>query len=486
MKEMGKKLGLPILAVVLVSVFPAIFLYCQNAEEAGFGEILPVIGGCIVAGLVLFALLLAITRSANQAGVIASIFAGIIMNFSLLEKAVRWLFSSLRYWHVVPIVLVVGLHIGFLVFKFIPRDISTDIVKVVCLVFGALIVINCGMSVPGVLSYQRAKSELSKSQANSEKVLPEGEEGKPNIYLFIFDEYANFPQLQEYYNYDNEPLMSFLTENNFSVSYTSHNESYMTPTVLTNLMNLEYLVTDETDTNERQVLRQQGKLFSLMEEQGYAVDILESFNFMGGHLPEGDTASEDAATMDGATLVDLFMQQTIVYPFWETNHPALIDNALKVVEYMSEPDSLPESDTFTLVYLDLPHAPFVVDEEGNAIPVTQSVNWVDKQYYLGQLKFTTKMMLQMLQNIVDNDPHSVIILQSDHGGRGGAQEGFRIMFPYEVKTNPLNAVYIYGTEQLDIEGLSSVNTLRTLLNYLWRTDYEMLPVPENQKEEIVE
>ena len=88
----------------------------------------------------------------------------------------------------------------------------------------------------------------------------------------------------------------------------------------------------------------------------------------------------------------------------------------------------------------------------------------------------------MLQTIVDNDPNSIIILQSDHGARGGAQEGFRIIIPYEVKTNPLNALYVGKESSLTIEGLSSVNTLRTVLNYLWNESYEMLPLPHQAQE----
>ena len=82
-------------------------------------------------------------------------------------------------------------------------------------------------------------------------------------------------------------------------------------------------------------------------------------------------------------------------------------------------------------------------------------------------------MIQMLDNILEHDADAVILLQSDHGARGhGAAE-----FTWENMTSPLNAVYYQGDTQLDIEGLSTLNTLRYVLNRLIATDFEMLELP---------
>lgn len=478
-----KEYFVPLLAAILTSIFPVMFLYCQNSDEASFLEIAPIIGIYALLGTVVLGISLTAVKSPGVAGIIASVFSFVLTNYLLFENILKYFFHHLRYWHCVVIVFIIVGHASFLIKKYLPKQIHNDIVNLICIVFAGLIVLNFAMAMPSLIKKFSLRINAQKESLEFDDLyqLNEGER-KPNIYLFIFDEYANFPQMEEYYNYDNEPLMSFLTENNFSISYTSHNESYMTPTVTTNLVNLDYIVTDQTDTNEKQTLRHQGKLFSIMREHGYEVDILESFNFFGGHLPEETNTNKEASTMDGETLKDLCFKQTVIYPFWSTDHSALVENALKITDYLSNPESLPDSNTFTLVYINLPHAPFVVDEDGKSVPITQSANWGDKQYYLGQYKYTTKIMLKMLQTIVDNDPNSIIILQSDHGARGGAQEGFRIIIPYEVKTNPLNALYVGKESSLTIEGLSSVNTLRTVLNYLWNESYEMLPLPHQAQE----
>lgn len=481
-KRSIKEYIVPLLAAIVTSIFPAVFLYCQNLDEINFLEIAPIIGIYTLLGTIILGISLFVVESPSVAGIIASMFSFVLINYLLFEKMLKKFFHFLRYWHCVVIILAVILHIDFLIKKYLPRQFCNYIVQIICIIFCGLIVLNFAIGMPNLIKKTNLKTKGQSENLLSENLNLLNEEGRPNVYLFIFDEYANFPQMKEYYNYDNEPLMNFLLENNFSISYTSQNESYMTPTITTNLVNLDYIVTDQTDINEKQVLRQQGKLFSVMREHGYKVEILESFNFFGGHLPEKANTNKEASTIDGETLKDLCFKQTIIYPFWSTDHSALIENALKITDYLSNPKYLPDANTFTLVYIDLPHAPFVVDENGKSVPITQSTNWKDKQYYLGQFKYTTKIMLKMLQNIVDNDPNSIIVLQSDHGGRGGAQEGFRIAIPYETKTNPLNAVYVGKESSLTIEGLSSVNTVRVVLNYLWNENYEMLPLPHRTQE----
>ena len=89
-------------------------------------------------------------------------------------------------------------------------------------------------------------------------------------------------------------------------------------------------------------------------------------------------------------------------------------------------------------------------------------------------------------NVVDgeviHDPDAIIILQADHGARLGYHLKELYDTPYDPETetihqqNILNCVY-WGGKELDISGLSGINTLRTILNAAYGTDYEMLPQP---------
>lgn len=480
MKEIIKKLGLPVLTVLFVSIFPAVFLYCQNADEAGFGEILPSVLLFAGIGMAFFILFCFVTHSANKAGIAASLFILIVTNFAFLEALLKLIFPRIKYWHVLPLLFVIGLHIAFFVWRYVPYEISRLILNVSCAVFGGLILINAAMGAPSIMNYLHFQQQATQNYDAPDKTTVK--EGKSNIYLIIFDEYASFYQMENYLNYENKPLKDLLWQHNFSISNSSHNESCFTSIILTNLVNLDYLVGDGTSASrERMLLRKNGRLFDLMREHGYDVKIYETgFTFRKTEAEGGDKDTTSHATnINGEDIQTILLQQTALYPLsQQAGKPTAVVKYDKLTKYLSSPENLPLSDTFSLIYYCFPHQPFYVDENGNMNTPDLWENW--KVGYVGQYKYATKYIIRIVENILKNDPDSTIILQSDHGGRGGSTEkDYSMGFPYEVKTMPFNAVYTNGGK-LDIEGLSSINTLRTVLNYLWDTDYEMIPLPDTE------
>ena len=148
---------------------------------------------------------------------------------------------------------------------------------------------------------------------------------------------------------------------------------------------------------------------------------------------------------------------------------------LAVADYLASDAVIPTSDTFTMGYLAFPHPPYLVDEDGNRLNIQVNSSNIQK-CYLGQFQYATKLMIAILDNIIKNDPNAVVILQSDHGFRANVRTLSSSIFPIEVMTNNLSAVYFQG-KRLDIEGLSSVNTVRAVLNDLLDLDLAMLEVP---------
>lgn len=484
MKPRIKEFIFPAITTLTVSAFPAVFLYCQNADEADFSEVLPILLIFLGTGIILLLLASVLTRSVEKSAFIVSLFMLLLTNFGFIENAMKLVFPKLKYWHTVPIALVFGLHIAYLICCFLNQELVVDIIKTLCLVFGSLILFNTVTSMPQIINYIEAQHQLQEIKEAQIKQQGNTVIDMPNVYLLIFDEYANFPQLEQYYNYDNAPLRGFLEEHNFSISFTSHNESIASDTIQTNLVNLDYIVDNLTSPSEKAVLRKNGVLFSLMRENGYHVQIFEMSDFYGGKLPSvnGTTFSTSGAvTINGETLRDLLLQQSIIYPILQSTKEgdlSILRNRVTITaDYLSDPTNLPDGGVFTLAYFAFPHQPFFVDENGQPNPIEHWEDWEDNRYYLGQLKYATKQMLRILENIVSNDPNAIIILQSDHGARSGPGTNAKQKFPLESMDNPLNTVYYQG-RFLEIEGLSSVNTLRTVCNELFGLNYEMLKVPE--------
>ena len=119
---------------------------------------------------------------------------------------------------------------------------------------------------------------------------------------------------------------------------------------------------------------------------------------------------------------------------------------------------------FLLVHFMLPHEPFIFDENGNSVAYENMHNWLDPEFYTGQLRFTSEKIIELVRPILEKDPGAVVLIQSDHGARdfGGRQTD-------EEKQACLNALYLSGQPR-DIRGLSTVETLRVAVNAALQLD----------------
>ena len=311
---------------------------------------------------------------------------------------------------------------------------------------------------------------MSENQENS--VVTNTTDALPNIYLLLFDEYAGFKQMQEYYGYDNAVLKDYLEDNKFYISYDSHNEYYATDVVLTNLMNIDYIVTLDTSTSEKERVRKDNKLFPMLEALGYKTQVIEIENFLGNYSPTRDAVVTKAGTINGETITELCFKQTLFYPCLQKSEVEAVSKIKELCSYLADENNIPDTPTATVFYVSFPHVPFLVDENGNMTDVEGFSNWDDDSYYLGQFKYATKLMIEILTNIIQHDPESVVVLQSDHGARGKSE------FSVDCKTNILNCVYVQGKEADYIDGQSAVNTLRLVLNDILKLDLNVVPVPD--------
>jgi phosphoglycerol transferase MdoB-like AlkP superfamily enzyme len=161
------------------------------------------------------------------------------------------------------------------------------------------------------------------------------------------------------------------------------------------------------------------------------------------------------------------------YPFYGSNdQDNEINEMEKMFAYAQESSGLQTSNLLTVGYFTFPHLPYIVDENGNKTNNVDRSNLSDPVPYLGQFKYANKKILEMVKVILENDPDSIIILQSDHGYRlpthlsywyGIQQYDLKTEAPFEQ--NILDAVYYRG-QPVDIEGLSGLNTLKVVLNQL--------------------
>jgi len=470
-----KQWVLSLLAVISVSLFPLLFLYFQNANEAAFVEVFPPVPIVIGLATVIFTVFLLITKNAPKAAIVTSLLMMLLLNYAYLEKGVRYILSGLRYWHILPIFLFVFAHIAWLICKKMQKEHANMLVLIICLVFSGLILFNGVMAMPNIIRRASAESIAKKEKAKTTQTVAQDTD-LPNIYLLIFDEYASIDFMKKYYNYDNSGISEYLEKLGFNISYTSHNESIKTSTVLTNLVNLDYIVDNTTSPAEKENYRNNNYLFKFLTEKGYTITGVGSTDYFGIENVAVDFTVSKTSTVSGETMTDLLFRQTAIWPFYTVSYNEDQERILNDFEYFKAMDNTRKNSCFTLCYFNFPHEPFYFDRYGRPYEQPTS-NWKEKKYYLGQYIFATEKMREIAELLVENDPNSIIIIQSDHGARASSDPDlFLEIFPLEDVSNIFNAVYYKG-EKLDIEGLSGVNTLRLVLNKAFTERFDMLEVP---------
>ncbi|MEA5010981.1 MAG: hypothetical protein VB100_04580 [Angelakisella sp.] len=480
MRDAIKKICYPFCTTILVALFPILFLYFNNAGIVSLSEALPL---CIIfsgIALAIFVVVLAIIRSSYKSSLIASVFCVMLFNFALIEKALKIVFDTFYYWQMVLLVLFIVVHIVWLIWRKCSLSLAKDICNIVCIVLSGLIVFNGALAAPKIVNKISAEKKLQQEKSKEVNVI-QNTDVKPNIYLLIFDEFAGFAQMEQAYGYDNKTLKDFLMKNGFTISYNSRNESISTTTVTTNIVNLDYIVDDNTTPADKQVKRETGKLFSIMQEQhGYEIRKLSSkFDYYGDSSVSLVSFEENKVkALSGEGFEDLLIQQTIIYPF-KINDSAQELESLKglysIVDFLCTPENISDDSTLTFAHLPIPHQPFIVDSFGNLISPDDANNWVDPNIYKGQYIYSTKLMIDILTNLKENDPNSLIIVMSDHGARHS--EGVTGEKSKTLLNNILNSFYYQGADLSEYVDKSAVNTLRLLLNRAIGTNFEEVEVP---------
>lgn len=467
------------LAPLSVAIYNVAFLYLNNIGEASLSDtFMPLTISAAIAA-VSMAVLVLITKDAAKSAIIAAILYFVAINYALFEKAVQMVFNGAKYWHLMPIAIVLFLHIAYFIIKFMSKDMAKTVSSSICFVFSALIVVNILTNVQGIANSVKIAFE---NDSSDELQVGEVKEGLPNVYMFLLDEYSNFDTIEKYYGYDNSEFHDFLVNKGFTVSEHSSNERQngLTVSFTTNYLNLDYVAFDTDVYAEVLKKRINPPLFKILNENGYSIHHYGNSNIVwNGSYGEGSNNTENKSrTMDGKSFSDLFFSNNIFYVFLQPSTEGE-DRQKWINEYNYIMNSFKGENKSRFVYCHTEggHSPFVFDENGGAVPQSERENWVDGKYYLGQYKYVTSEITKAIDYLTTNDPNAVIILMSDHSMRNKKDANGNHIIKQEDKVVILNAVYFGGQPIPEINNQSGVNSLRLVLNKLFGLDLEILPMP---------
>lgn len=471
---------------VPVAIFPAVFLYANNAAEAAPKTALFGVGYFALETVVIYLVFLLFTRSTSHSSLAASLIALFLNNYKMIEDVLRDWFPTLKYWHFLLLGCLVLGHILWFIFKRCKKEIVRLAVSVLSLVMTGLCVMNLCIAIPGLSSYIKLMNE----KKNSAIASGAGDETLPNFYYFIFDEYSGYNAAEKLFGDNGNDNISYFQELEFNVSTTSYSGTLKTVYETANLFNLDYVIQANDDTAKAIQERMNPPFFQLLREKGYAVHGVGSEAVAGYGLPAAyEVSAKEAETMDGKSFWTLLLGNTVIYPTLEFQdlYSDLREDRLNSLNYFHNKIDHTARGQFYLLHIICPHVPYIFDKNGNALDASDSANYADKSIYFGQYQYMTNEMKKIAESIVRSEPDSIIILQSDHGYRDyiTTEDMEKIneciahneLDSIENRFNVLNNVYYRG-QKLDIEGKTTINTLRTILNDLFGMELDMLTPPE--------
>ena len=270
----AKKIIFPLLALVLVCLYPCAFQYFRNAEEALPGDMLPMLGLFGAIGVVILLLGIVIFRSVPKAGLFASIAMVAVVNGGLVGALLKRVFPWMRDRYGLIALAVILLALLMLIRK---KNVpALELCQVLAVLFGVLTIVQIIPAAP-TLWKQIAFHKVSSSIA-PETVEFQGE--KPNVYYFLVDEYGGSENLQRYYDFDNHEFLSFLNDKEFNISDTTKNtESIWTVSIMPNLLNMDYMVDDKSE-NKRAYM-DHSNMVEMFRHNGYQVNLINHLDFLG-------------------------------------------------------------------------------------------------------------------------------------------------------------------------------------------------------------
>lgn len=455
-----RRSGLLLATVMSVCAYPVLFIYFHNIREAVFRQVFAPILIFLAVALAAWLVFGILSGTMAKGAFTALLFMLVFMNYSLIEGGIRTIVPDWRWWRIAPASLFLLINLALALRVFVTQqEGDANLLKVtvgIGSVYLALTLFNAanGMytlakaprveSQPAVTNSPRAEESLSISSAHT----------RPNFYFFIFDEYARQDVLKKYTGYDNTPFLKGLEGKGFNVSYSSHSGSADTRVSIGNLLHFSYRYKSYPETNKG---IKRPPLLEVFKKAGYKTYATSPYYRFDGDLL-------DVALKSTAVPVSLSIERTviagsfIVYLHRGENEALRADrlSLLKLVADIIEESA--KNPKFLFFHILCPHEPFVFDENGDLVANENMHNWADPRYYAGQLIFLSKKIDELTSTILEQDPHAVVLLQSDHGAR------FFSNSILEERLACLNCVYL-GGEDVQIEGLGLINTLRLALTH---------------------
>jgi hypothetical protein len=310
------------------------------------------------------------------------------------------------------------------------------------------------------------------------------ESEKPNIYYIILDAYARNDILEEYYDFNNQELLSYLADKDFFIAENSQSNYALTVPSLTSSLNMQYLdyVGDRLGKSSDnpfpliQIIKN-NRLIEYLADQGYKIVAFET-----GYNATEIRSADNYLSVDIYTLTPFQIEIINLTPlriwldeFLYGNHRRIIlytYNQLPNVVQTSEP-------TFVFAHIPSPHSPFVFGPNGEEDYPDMEFSLVgphgliefsgQDEYirrYRNQVIYINKLLKSTIDQILAQDGrNSIIVVQGDHGPASTLDWGSLDNTHIRERMSILNVYYFPDQNYSNLNpDITPVNTFRVILD----------------------
>jgi hypothetical protein len=498
----------------LVAIFPVLIIYSQNIGRVEIEQLfLPIILAVGLAfGLYYFFKL--VIKNENKSAIIVTLILIILFSYGhiyyLLSDVALDEFDIARNIYLIPaFVLVLGISVFFTIKTKRVLNNATSIINVISIVLVLVAIANvslvaaeissCDMCANQELFYERI--DFSSYFEPHEFSISEYDK-PPDVYYLILDEYARNDVLLEYHEFDNTEFTEFLQDKGFHVAKNSFANYSMSVSSIPSIMNMGYVnfLKDEIGSEVRNYkpliendygLYANNQVIKNFKEMGYKIVTFNTVTY-GVENPLSDiTVCHKNTHLLDNRLVDAVARTTMFGYFverWSEDEMrqvvvCALDEFSEVSEQFDEP-------VFVWAHVMLPHPPWIFGPNGEHVipgkpllitdnPEFRDSGWEPKRQYIQQVEFANKKTISIVEEILEKDSYSIIIIQGDHGTAWDIQGNAWVEPSKEdvyQRLRNFDAIYFPDEEKrknLD-DNRTLINTFRTVFNAYYGSDYELL------------
>lgn len=459
----------------LMAVFPALFLFSVNLNEASPADLAVPLGVSLAAASALALAGYFVLRDSAKAAVITTValtgvFSAGRLFWFLADAGVRLAPADFRA------AAAVGLCIlsGAVFFSKIDYGKATPFLNM----FAGILV---GLSVLTIGGHYARRSILY--PGGEEKTAAPSPAAGPDIYYIILDAYASQAVLKEYYSYDNSGFAAYLTEKDFYVPSETRSNYRATLLSIPSALNMRYL--DGLGPAALPGLFNRNAAARFLKSRGYKFIVL---NLPGVISPYNDYADLRVGYGSFPQFWVLLLKTTLFFGLADDFNDLERAKTLAFFAKLPRLAALP-GPKFVYAYVMCPHHPYLFGAGGEPVEKAMRDNILigrknavaNKRSYVNQLRFVTGKIRESIDGILAASAREpVIILQSDHGpalydtpamakgvipGRDYLQARFQI----------LNAYHLPGGSAGLYDSITPVNTFRVVLNRYFQAGLPLLP-----------